>query len=162
LTFLYQLRINLLRMLPFSAMKNAIAVLLLFLTQLSQAAPTNKQKEVAEGIANLLGKGQYESVRKYFDPQLKQNLSAAAIEQTWSDLIAQTGEFDRVLKSQSGSAQGFDVVEILCATNQAGIVVRVVFRPGSSLANGLWVKPAQPPAQPPGQPQKKEPPGFPQ
>jgi hypothetical protein len=94
--------------------------------QLSEAAPGDKQKEVAEDIANLLGKGEYESVLGYFDPQLKQTLSAIAIEQGWGVLIAQTGEFDSVVRSQAGSAQGFDVVDVLCSTHQAGLVVRVV------------------------------------
>lgn len=123
-------------------MKYPIALLLLCLVGFGKATPSDEQKKVAEDIANLLGQADFEGVREHFDPELTQALSADKIEKDWNALIAETGEFESVLRSQGASAQGFDIVEVLCSTHEAGIVVRVVFREGSPLVSALWIRPA--------------------
>jgi len=67
------------------------------------------------------------------------------MEQSWNSLIVQTGEFDRVVRTGGTTMQGFDIVEVLCATRQGGLIVRAVFDLGLDRLNGLWVAPAQVP-----------------
>jgi len=111
--------------------------------QSARSEPTADQVRIARRIANLMATGEFGSVREYFDDTLKQSLSTRQMEQAWNALISQTGEFDRVVKTAGATTQGFDVVEVLCATRQGGLVVRTVFDPGLDRLNGLWVAPAQ-------------------
>jgi hypothetical protein len=142
--------------------KYAGCFLLFYLVQSIHASPNDEQKEVAEDIANSLGEGDYDGVREHFDQQLKQTLPATAIEQAWASLIAQTGEFNSVVRTQGGYAQGYDIIDVLCSTNQAGLIVRVVFFPGSSLAHGLFVMPAQSASPQPSRSNQKKTPRFPE
>jgi hypothetical protein len=105
------------------------------------ANPTSGQIKVAEKIATLMAKGDFDEVRGYFNRALKQSLTVKQMEQAWNALIAQTGEFERVTKSGGTTAQGFDVVEVLCAARQGNLVVRAVFDPREERLNGLWIAP---------------------
>jgi hypothetical protein len=123
------------------------------------AEPTAGQTKLAERIATLLSKGDFETVRGYFDPMLKQWLSTRQVEQTWNALIAQTGEFESITRTAGTTVRNYDVVEVLCATKQAAFVVRIVFDPGQEKLNGLWVFPATAADSEKPQPSKK--PSFP-
>jgi hypothetical protein len=57
---------------------------------------------IAEKIAGHLGKSDFESVRGYFNDNLKTALSADQMRQAWNQLVGQVGGFDHVVKSTLG------------------------------------------------------------
>lgn len=130
-------------------MKRSIIVLLfLFFSAVWNSAQSpSAQVQAAEKIANLLGQGKFNSVRSYFDPMLSNNLSAYQMQQVWYNLLGNVGTFAGVAQSAPIAAPGVQGVDVWCATNQAGLVVRVAFHPGTTSVSGLWVFPAgRPPA----------------
>ena len=122
--------------------------------------PSAGQIKIAESIATLLSQSSFEAVRGHFNRDLKQTLSVRQMEQTWNALISQTGEFERVTRSQGATVQGADVVEVLCAARQGNLVVRAVFDPGEERLNGLWIAPA--PGGPSGKRDATKKPSFPE
>jgi hypothetical protein len=132
-----------------------VALVLVLVAQKGMCEPTTKEIAVAEKIARQLGKGEFESVCVNFDSDLKTTLKAAQIQKAYVQLTAQIGAVGRVIRSIKGSAQGFDVVDVLCATKNAGMIVRVAFD-NEGLVGGLWILPTASPSPLPAVPGEKE------
>lgn len=144
--------------LPGPRIATKIGFLLLFLACDASFAQSPKQIDAARTVTELLANGNYARVRSYLEPSLQQQLSEAMIQQGWHTVIGQTGEFQSISQVQPSTSQGFVIVEIWCATSNAGLIVRAAFRPGLALLNGLWVQPA---AAPPNATPNPTKPSFP-
>lgn len=108
-----------------------------------ETSPGQRTKEIATAkrIANLLNKSKFDEVRKTFNPTLKEALTEDKLLMAWNQMIGQVGEFNSVTKCVPGTSQGYEVVDVMCATKQAGLVVRVAFD-GAGAVGGLWLFPA--------------------
>lgn len=105
---------------------------------LSDAGPVDLEK--AKKITSILSTGQMEAIRPYFNASLRAELSGEKMRRSWQQLISQTGEFEKIVRLIPTSFQGFDTVEVACAAQQSGILVRIIFdREGK--VGGFWFFP---------------------
>lgn len=96
--------------------------------------------EMAETYISLLVEGEYEEAVKYFDEQMKEQLTPEALEETWETLLDQTGNFiDQEFDSVNETDDGHQVVLIKGLFEATDVTFTVTFDEDQQIA-GFYIQ----------------------
>lgn len=98
-----------------------------------------QKRQTKEIVSNLVSKN-YEAVRKNFNEQMRNGLSADQIKQVWETLISQVGNYKGQDDPIVQRVQGYDTVTIRCRMEKGAIAVQVAFD-SEEKVGGLWAVP---------------------
>lgn len=97
---------------------------------------------LAQAFVDQLVQGDFAAAESRFDDTMKTALPEAKLKDTWGQLIAQVGAFQKQLGTRTVEQQGYHIVFVTCQFEQAAIDVRVVFNSQGQIS-GLFFAPAQ-------------------
>jgi hypothetical protein len=89
-------------------------------------ADTNFETK-AKGIVDKLAAGNFADVVSTFDATMKSVLSEAALRNTWTSLLQQTGPFKNQGNVRTTTEQGFEVVYVECVFEKSKLNAKMVF-----------------------------------
>ena len=115
-----------------------LIVLLILSTGFKVVDPTREQ--VARSIVNKLNNEQYQAVYEQFHALVRQNLQVQTVQQSWSNLLVQLGEFERVLSVTEFNNLGYDVVLVRCKFRRDNANVEITLNADNKIF-GLYFKP---------------------
>jgi hypothetical protein len=94
----------------------------------ADAAPADMNLETkAKGIVDKLAAGNFADVVSTFDATMKAVLSEAALRDTWTSLLQQTGPFQNQGNVRTTTEQGFEVVYVECVFERSKLNAKMVF-----------------------------------
>lgn len=116
----------------------------LFTLALLWAAPINnadpKREEIARKIVKNMVDDNFEEARVDFAFSLKQGLNAQQMQQAWSSLLVQIGEFQNVISATDAQVQGYNQILVRCKFARENATVEVTFNEDNKVI-GLYLKP---------------------
>ena len=115
-----------------------LIVLLILSTGFKVVDPTREQ--VARSIVNKLNNEQYQAVYEQFHPLVRQNLQIQTVQQSWSNVLVQLGEFERILSVTEFNSLGYDVVVVRCKFRRDNANVEITLNADNKIF-GLYFKP---------------------
>ncbi|HEY3884289.1 MAG TPA: alpha/beta fold hydrolase [Vicinamibacterales bacterium] len=95
----------------------------------------------AQTIVGDLTAGRFDAIEAQYTDQMKAALPAGRLAATWSGVIGQVGEFQKIVNSREERSGTVRIAVITCAFAKASLDVRVAFDPSGKLA-GLSMRPA--------------------
>lgn len=98
--------------------------------------------QVAQSFVDQLVKGDFATAEASFDDSMKNALPQAKLKETWDQLIAQVGAFQKQTGTRTTVVQGYRTVFVTCQFEKAAIDVRIVFDAQGKIA-GLFFSQAQ-------------------
>lgn len=145
----YVFSITLAFLLAFALVQNANAAFLKFTDIFFEregagnivSADCEQTKKQANEVVDRLIAKDFEGVRKNFNENMKQNLSAEKLKSVWTNVITQTGEYKSREKSLYQEFPDNIAVFTRLQMQKSKIVVEVRFGADGKIG-GLWVKPA--------------------
>jgi len=93
-----------------------------------------------KGFVEMLAKGDYAGAFAKFDATMKDAMPVDQIRAAWESLLAQAGEFQKVIGVRQAKEQGYDVVYVTCDFEKSQLDVKVVYNNKKEVA-GLWFLP---------------------
>ncbi|MGB7054614.1 MAG: DUF3887 domain-containing protein [bacterium] len=94
----------------------------------------------ARAFVELLVKGDYANAFATFDATMKGAMPEDAVSAAWESLLAQAGEFNKIIGVRQAKEQGYDVVYVTCGFEKSQLDVKVVFNEKKEVS-GLWFLP---------------------
>lgn len=113
-------------------------IVLLWAAPLKTADP--KREEIARKIVKNMVDDKFEDARVAFAYSLKQGLSAQQMQQAWSGLLVQIGEFQNVISATDAQTQGYNQILVRCKFARENATVEVTFNEDNKVI-GLYLKP---------------------
>ena len=94
----------------------------------------------AKDFVGLLAKGNYTDAVTKFDDTMKGVMPAAELENAWQSLLGKAGPFQKITGVEQKKQEGYDIVRVTCAFEEAELIVKVVYN-SQQQVSGLWFLP---------------------
>lgn len=101
----------------------------------------------ATAFVDQLAQGDFSAAFARFDGTMKLAMSESKLKETWGQLLAQVGTFQKQLGVRTADSQGYRIVFVTCQFEKSPLDIQVVFNNQSQIS-GLFFKPANIPATP--------------
>lgn len=132
------------RILPTLILSLSIA---LFVNAQEPEGPLADAAEIfAKEFVSMLAKGEFLSATKTFDATMEKALSSDQLQQLWTTLISQVGQYQRQIATRKQIIPLYEIVLVTCEFERATLDVKVVLDTAGKVA-GLFFLPAQPSEQ---------------
>jgi len=115
--------------------------LLAFASTQTAYADCEGTKKLANEVVDKLVAGDFEGVRKNFNENMKQNLSAAQIKNVWIEMISKIGAYKSREKSLYQEYPDNTAVFTRLQMEKGKVIVEVRFGADGKIG-GLWLRPA--------------------
>lgn len=89
---------------------------------------------------NSMSKGDFASVTKDFDANMKSKLTEDQLKAVWTGITSQTGAFKGTGEPAVTKEDNLDVVTVPCNFEKVSVHVKFVFNSSKEIS-GLWVNP---------------------
>lgn len=99
-----------------------------------------KLQKLGKAFVDLLAKDEFDAAIETFDESMRKDITADKLQEHWSALIAQAGQYRGQVGVQTGKIQEYDMAVVECEFELAHVFVRVVFNNGK--VSGLLFYPA--------------------
>ncbi len=99
------------------------------------------QLEAGDFIRQLAA-GDFSGAYSRFDSVLSQAIPEVKLKETWLQIIAQAGPFQKILASQAAEKQDYLIITVSCQFEKYPLDFRLVYNQNSQIA-GLTIQPAQ-------------------
>jgi pimeloyl-ACP methyl ester carboxylesterase len=117
---------------------------LIFPSSALAAEPDPGLSAMAKTVVDQLVGGQFEALTTRFDSTMKAALPVSKLRETWAQVLAQAGAFQRQTSTRQEKAQNYDLIFVTCAFAKTPLDVKVVFNSSKEIA-GLFITPVQQP-----------------
>lgn len=94
----------------------------------------------AKDFVGLLAKGDYADAVAKFDDTMKGVMPEAELEGAWQSLLGKVGPFQKIVGVTQQKQEGYDIVRVTCAFEEAELDVKVVYD-NKQQVSGLWFVP---------------------
>lgn len=101
----------------------------------------------AEAVVKQLRSGDFAAIEAQFDDRVKAGLPPGKLAETWSQMTAQVGAFQKETAAREETSGPYHIGVVTCAFDRASLDVRVVFDTEDKIA-GLTMRPTVAPAAP--------------
>ncbi len=95
--------------------------------RLAQTNGASDNVAIAEGLINDLAASDYDAAIATYDTSAATNVTESSLVQTWQDIVAQSGEFQRQVRAQAEPAQSPDEPTLVIVTGQFANECRDLF-----------------------------------
>jgi hypothetical protein len=114
----------------------SVAVILLY----QNSAPVSKRAEISRNIVNNMVNDKWEEARVDFSYPLKQSLTTQQMQQSWSALLVQIGEFKKITTITEREMQGYNQSVVRCEFARENFSVEITFNAEDKVI-GIYLKP---------------------
>lgn len=99
-------------------------------------------EEIATTWVNLLVEAKFDQAVESFDKTMAEQISAAILRETWSDLIAQVGVFKGIVSTRTSKQGIYDLVFVTCNFKNATLDIQLTYDADRKVA-GLFFRPVE-------------------
>lgn len=96
----------------------------------------------AQVFVTMLSQGDYSRCVAAFDETMKAGLPEPKLQEAWTTIQSQAGNFQKQIGVRQTRESGYDVVYVTCQFEKGKVDVKVVYSKAEEVT-GLWFRPAQ-------------------
>ena len=93
----------------------------------------------AKEVVTLFAQEDFSGAAQYFDDNMKKGLPPDKLREVWATLTSQAGPFQQQIKTRSERAEGFNVIFVSSAFENAKIDIKIVFNDSQQIAGLFFI-----------------------